>query len=140
MFAGQLALVSASIFFGCALYMTFVEQSARLKLDDPALLNEWKPSDHRGFPLFAILSLIAAFLALAAYFSRNDFRWMLGALVIAMTWPYWYVVMVPMNTRLLAIAPGTEARQMIRTWGWMEAGLCVVGGGATVVFLWAILG
>ncbi|HUZ67129.1 MAG TPA: DUF1772 domain-containing protein [Beijerinckiaceae bacterium] len=138
MFSGQLALAFASIFFGCALYMTIVEQSARLALDDQALLKEWKPSDHRGFPLLATLALIAAIFALVAYFTRNDFRWMVGALVIMATWPYWFVVMAPVTARLLAMTPGLETRQLVRVWGLLEAGLCVLGAASVVIFLWAL--
>jgi hypothetical protein len=87
MFAGQLALTAASVFLGCAVYMTLVEQSARLRLDDQALLKEWQPSDHRSFPLLAISALIAAVLALLAYFNRQDLRWMIGGFIIIMTWP-----------------------------------------------------
>lgn len=138
MFAGQLALTAASIFLGCALYMTLVEQAARLRLDDQALLKEWKPSDHRSFPLLATLALFSAVCGLLAYFARDDLRWMIGAFVIMMSWPYWFIIMAPMSARLLATTPGIETRELIRYLGLMEAGLCALGVVAVAIFLWAL--
>jgi hypothetical protein len=138
MFAGHLALVAASLFLGSTLHLILVEQPARLALDDQALLKEWKPSDHRGFALLATIALIAAVLGLVAYFAVKDARWLLGAFIIMLTWPYTFFVMVPMNNRLAALVPGEESRQVIRALGWLEIGSCALGCITVAIFLWGL--
>src|SRR5512136_1427591 len=66
MISGSLALAAAGAFTGASLYVNFVEQPARLALDDSALVKEWEPSDHRGFIAlagFALLSALFGFVA-----------------------------------------------------------------------------
>ena len=65
---GTFALAFAAAFTGASFYVNWVEQPARLKLDDAALLSEWGPSDSRGVSLLAALALLAAIAGFIAYF------------------------------------------------------------------------
>jgi hypothetical protein len=140
MVAGSLALGAAAAFVGASLYLNLVEQPARLALDDEALTKEWEPSDHRGFALLAALAVFSAVAGLVAFREANDFRWLLGALVILASWPYVYFAIVPLNNRILAyIGAGAaaEARGVIDLWGKLEAGQTLIGLAASIVFVWA---
>jgi hypothetical protein len=48
MLIADLALVSAALFTGAAFYVNFVEQPARLELNDRSLLAQWKPAYKRA--------------------------------------------------------------------------------------------
>ena len=140
MLIGPLALAFAAAFSGAAIYINFVEQPARLALDDDALLKEWRPSDRRGFAMLASLALISAVLGLATYFETQDLRWLIGAIVVIASWPYTFFAMVPMNNRILSLSasePGS-ARDLVRSWGLLEYGQTAIGLVACGAFLWAL--
>ncbi|MBI3274454.1 MAG: DUF1772 domain-containing protein [Methylocystis sp.] len=140
MITGSLALAAAGAFTGASLYVNFVEQPSRLTLDDASLMKEWEDSDHRGFVALAGLALISAICGFIAYRDLDDFRWLLGAIVIIATWPYTYLAIVPLNNRILALISadeGDEARKTIDLWGRLEIGLTGLGALAIVLFVWA---
>jgi hypothetical protein len=136
-----LALVTAAIFTGAAIYVNVEEQPARLCLDDKALLAQWKPSYTRGFSMQASLALASALFGLLAFWWTRDWRWLLGALLIFANWPYTLLVILPVNKRLQAtpvVAANQETRNMIETWGMLHAGRSALGLAATLVYLWAM--
>ncbi len=140
MISGTLALAFAAAFSGAAFYVNWVEQPARLALDEEALLREWRPSDSRGVALLAALALIAAIAGFIAYFESQDLRWAIGALVMISMWPYTYFVMEPLNNQILSLRGRdvAAARALIRQWGLIESGLTAIGLVGVLVFLWVL--
>jgi Anthrone oxygenase len=140
MVIGSLALAAAGGLVGAAVYVNYVEQPARLALDDEALVKEWEPSDHRGFVVLAALALLSALFGFIAYRELDDVRWVLGALVVLASWPYTYVAIVPLNNRILALIEGGalhEARGVIKLWGLLELGQIGIGLAAVLIYVWA---
>jgi hypothetical protein len=140
MLAGQLALATAAVFTGAAIYVSVCEQPARLGLDDRALLIEWKPSYKHGAAMQAPLALIGTALGVAAWWQTHDWVWLLGAIAFLSAWPYTLLVIRPTNNELLTTDPGSagpRSRALIEKWGWLHAGRSGIGALTTVLFLWA---
>ena len=140
MISQAFALIFAAAFVGAAFYVNWVEQPARLALDEEALLKEWAPSDSRGMGLLAALAVVAAISGFVSYFESQDVRWAIGALIIIASWPYTYFVMEPLNNQILSLRGRdvAAARALIRQWGVVESGLTVIGVVAVIIFLWAL--
>jgi hypothetical protein len=136
----QLALVTAAIFGGAAIYINIAEQPARLQLDRGALLRQWKPSYARGLIMQSSLVIMSGVLGGLVYFGTWDWRWLLGAALILANWPYTFWVVIPVNKRLEATTPesaNAETRDLVKTWGKLHAVRSALGLGATLVYLWA---
>ena len=141
MLIGQLALVTAAVFTGAAIYVNVAEQRARLQLDDRALLAEWKPSYAFGALMQASLAAISGLIGLLAWWLTKDWRWAIGAVLILANWPYTLMVIKPVNDRLNATPhDGANAisRAMIESWGRLHAGRSTLGAAATLAYLWAL--
>ncbi len=142
MLAGQIALIIAALFSGAALYVNVVEQPARLRLDDPALLAEWQPSYKCGFALQAPLALIGGVLGVLAWWPTDRWQWLAGALLMVANWPYTLLVIMPTNHQIMALdpaSPGATCRPLIETWGGLHAVRTALGGAASISYLWASL-
>ena len=140
MIAGLIALIFAAAFAGAAIYLNWVEQPARLALDDEALLSEWGPSDSRGVALLSAFALAAAVAGFIAYFETEDVRYVFGALIAISSWPYAFFVMAPLNNQILALRGRdvAAARALVRQWGFVELGFAAIGVLAVAMFLWIL--
>src|ERR1700731_3169600 len=139
---GLLALVAAAIFTGAALYVSIVEQPARLLLDDRALLTEWKPSYKRGAAMQAALALLGCVVGLIAWWQASHPGFLIGALAIIAPWPWTLVGIKLTNDALLATEierAGPPTRALVVKWGALHAVRTALGALATLAFLWACM-
>jgi hypothetical protein len=138
---GHLALWTAALFAGAALYINLVEQPARLLLGDGALLAQWKPAYKRGFAMQASLAVVAGLLGLLAWWHSARIGFLAGALVMLANWPYTLLAIRPTNTVLMAADPadaGPQIRTLIVRWGTLHAVRTAFGFAGSLLFLWGL--
>jgi hypothetical protein len=142
MLAGQLALITAAVFAGAAIYVNVAEQPSRLELDDRALLTEWKPAYKRGFAMQAPLAIIGFLLGALAAWQTGNWWWLIGAMLMLANWPFTIFGIMPTNNKLMAMEPAAvpaDARSLIVQWGYLHAVRSALGAAATLIFLLASL-
>jgi hypothetical protein len=140
--SGLLALVTAAVFTGAAVYINVAEQPARLTLGDDEMLEQWQPSYGRGFAMQASLAVVSTLLGLLAYWQTGNLWWFVGACLILANWPYTLVFILPVNKRLAAMAHGTaegDKRVWLERWGRLHAGRSALGCLPVAAYLWASL-
>ena len=140
-FFGQLGLMIAAVFAGAAIYINVAEQPARLKLDDAALLTEWKPSYRRGSAMQAPLALAGFLCGLAAYTEKQDSGFLIAAFLMLANWPWTLLAVMPTNRVLIAVDPvsaGGASRALLMRWNRLHAVRTGLGALATLSFLWAL--
>jgi hypothetical protein len=136
------ALVIAAAFTGAAVYVNCVEHPARKSLDPRAALAEWQPAYRRGAAIQSSLAMIGFLLAAAAGFLGAGPMVIAGAVLMIAPWPWTYLAIMKLNTRMLAMRPReatTETHAMLDRWNALHAVRTALGAGATACFLWAAL-
>jgi len=134
----SLALLLSALFAGAALYVSFVEDPARARLDDASALREWQPSYKRGAIMQASLAVVAFLAGLAAWWQSGNLIFALGALFQILPWPWTLLVIMPTNRALLKLTPdqaGPESRALLKQWGRLHAMRTLLGCAATLAFL-----
>jgi hypothetical protein len=104
MLPGDHALTIAALFTGAAIYINIAEQPAGLQLDDSSLLVEWKLAYRRGYMMQASLVVVGGLFGVVACFGAFEWRWLLGAAVFLVNWPYTILVITPTNRRLMTMS------------------------------------
>jgi hypothetical protein len=125
-----IALVAAALFTGAAFYINFAEQPARLKLDDRALLAEWRPAYLRGTLMQAPLAVASAALGAWTWWEKGGWFFLLGAVLMLTNLPWTFVVIMPVNRKLGAIGAEGDAtliRPLVKRWGYLHAMRSLLG-------------
>ena len=137
-----LALAAAALFTGAAFYVNFVEQPARLTLDDRALLAQWKPAYKRGTMMQATLAIIGFALGALAYWQTGRLAFLIGALLMLANWPWTLFAILPTNKILMATDladAGPATRALLVKWNGLHAVRTALRALATAIFIVALV-
>lgn len=130
-----IALVTAALFTGAAVYVSFAEHPARLTLDDRSALTQWKPSYTRGAIMQAGLALVSGVAGVAAWYRwMSVWPWLVGGLLMLANIAWTFAVIWQTNAKLKATPldqAGPETRALLVKWGQLHMGRSALGVLAT---------
>ena len=137
------AVLSAALFAGAALYISVAEHPARLGLETRAAAAQWAPSYSRATWMQAPLAIVSLVAGLAVWLTGAAAAWAVAAVLIGAVVPFTLVGIMPTNRALLA--PGrdldsTETRALLERWGRLHAVRTALSLAATVIYLCALAG
>jgi hypothetical protein len=142
MLAALLALTTAALFTGAAIYISIAEHPSRLRISKGAALAQWQPSYKAAVPMQAGLALVSATLGIAAWLDHHDRCFLIGALLIFAVIPFTLFVIMPTNKRLLGTAPEAataETRALLLRWGKLHWVRNLLGLASVAAYLACIL-
>ena len=138
-----IAILTAAVFAGAALYINLVEHPARMKLDTKAAAMEWAPSYARATLMQAPLALLSLVSGLGSYLLGAGIGWAVAALLIGAVVPFTLLVIMPTNRAILAAGrdlASPETRALLMRWAKLHALRTVFGLAATGLYVFLALG
>ena len=136
-----LATLACGIFAGAAIYVSAVEQPARLSCGIALAIAEWRPSYQRGTVMQASLALTGSVLAFFSAWLSRDPAWIVGGALLFAVIPFTFLVIFPTNKKLQSAeldVTSAEAERLLRLWGRLHAVRGVLSLLAFAVFLYAL--
>ena len=137
------ATFASGIFAGAAVYVSFVEQPARLSCGVELAVTEWRPSYKRGTVMQAPLAAIGSLAALVSWWFDRGLPWLVGGLLLLLLIPFTLLVILPTNKHLESREldlRSQEAGVLLRRWGRLHAVRSLVSVAAFLIFLFFLMG
>jgi hypothetical protein len=138
-----LAVLSAALFAGAALYINLAEHPARLGLDTRAAAAQWAPSYKRATWMQAPLALLSFVAGIAVWLMGAGPGWAVAAALIGVVVPFTFLGIMPTNHALLEQGRdlgSAETRALLERWGRLHAVRTALSLAATVLYLYLLGG
>jgi Domain of unknown function (DUF1772) len=137
-----IAVLSAALFAGAALYISVAEHPARMGLGTRIAALQWAPSYKRATWLQAPLAILSLLCGVAVWLLHGGAGWLVAAILIGAVVPFTLVITMPTNHKLLA--PGrdlssSETRELLVRWGQLHAVRTALSLASAMLYLWLIL-
>jgi hypothetical protein len=136
-----LAMLSGGLFAGGALYVSLVEQPARMGLGPRAAMEQFRSSYRRAAPWQAATAVICALSGVLASIRGASWSWAIGALLIGLAVPFTLIVIRPTTHRLLRheAAGEVDAQTLLIRWARLHWIRSALGAAGLVVLIRAAL-
>src|SRR5215831_13795284 len=124
MLLANLAVLATALFTGAAVYVSLVENPARLRCSNEIALAQWRPSYQRGTLMQASLAIAGTLLAISAWLSTAGRVWLIAGILLGSVVPFTLLVIFPTNKRLenpALDASSETARSLLVRWGHLHA-------------------
>src|SRR5205823_4055265 len=131
------AILSAVLFSGAAIYINLVEHPARMECGTRLAATVFGPSYRRAAAMQVILALMASVSGAGAWLTGAPWAWLLGALFIFAVIPYTLLVIRPTNRQLLdpeLDRASDKAQRLLKKWGRLHAVRSVLSLRASLTF------
>jgi uncharacterized membrane protein len=139
-----LAVLSAGLFAGAALYINVAEHPARMSLETDIAAQQWAPSYKRATWLQAPLAIISLLCGASVWLGSGESGWLIAALLVGGVVPFTLVVIKPTNEKLLAAAgrgrANADTRELLVRWGRLHAIRSALSLAGTAIYLYLLLG
>lgn len=138
MFLAILCTLSAGLFTGAAIYVSLVEQPARMECGTGLAVTEFAPSYRRGSVMQATFGAIGFLSAAAAWLKGSSFWWLVGGFVLLAVIPFTLVVIFPTNKQLLdsSLDKNSDlASKLLIRWGRLHAVRSILGLVSFLIFI-----
>jgi hypothetical protein len=140
MLLSGLAILATALFAGAAVYVSVVEQPARMACPIEVAIAEWRPSYRRATIMQASLAVLSTLSGIAAGISSGGAVWIVAAFVLSAVVPFTLIVMWSTNKRLedpqLDLS-SAEARNLLARWGRLHAVRTAIALAALLLMLFA---
>jgi len=140
MLLSGLAILATALFAGAAVYVSVVEQPARMACPIEVAIAEWRPSYWRATVMQASLAVFGTLSGIAAGISSGGAVWIVAAFVLSAVVPFTLIVMWSTNKRLedpqLDLS-SAEARDLLARWGRLHAVRTAIALAALLLMLFA---
>ena len=97
-----LAVLSAALFAGGALYINVAEHPARMGLETRSAVQQWASSYKRATWLQAPLAIISLLCGVVIWLQSGRLGWLVAALFVGSVVPFTLAIVMPTNHKLLA--------------------------------------
>ena len=138
-----IAMFSAALFAGAALYINIAEHPARMTLETRFAAAQWAPSYGRATWMQAPLALSSLLAGLGVWLLGGGFGWGIAAVLIGAVIPFTFIGIMPTNKALLAQGRdlgSAETRTLLVHWAQLHAVRTVLSIAAMSLYLCLALG